>query len=217
MIIQAKINSPSKRLQQILLFIFIIFWLTLSINPVDTTLWIIENILMLTGLIFVIKFDKNLNLSNTSYVFIFLFSILQTIGAHYTYALVPWGFEVQNYFDLSRNHYDRLVHFAFGLLLVLPVKEYLSIHIIIKNQTMYLLILVFIFLGLGGLYEVIEWVYALIDGGENATNFLGEQGDRWDAQQDIALAGLGALITLGVHAMFGKKSIFTTKVDNGRT
>lgn len=208
MTIQTQINHSSKTLQQILLAIFVVFWLVLSVNPVDTTLWIIENILMFMGLIFIIKSGSNLNLSNTSYVFIFLFSILQTIGAHYTYALVPWGFEVQNYFDLSRNHYDRLVHFAFGLLLVLPVKEYLSTRIIIKNQTIFLLLLVFIFLGLGGLYEVIEWIYALISNGENTTSFLGEQGDKWDAQQDIALAGLGALITLVLYAMFGKKSLY---------
>jgi putative membrane protein len=203
---QTKINNPSKRLQITLLFVFVVFWLTLNINPVDTTMWIVENILMFTGLFFIIKSGDSINLSNASYVFIFLFFILQTIGAHYTYSLVPWGFEVQNYFNLSRNHYDRLVHFSFGLLLVIPVKEYLSTHIIIKNKTMFSLILIFIFLGIGGLYEVIGWIYALIDGGENATNFLGEQGDKWDSQQDIALAGLGALTSLVLHTMYGKKS-----------
>jgi putative membrane protein len=203
---QTEINNPSKRLRIILLFVFVVFWLTLSINPVDTTMWIVENILMFAGLIFIIKSGNSLNLSSASYVFIFLFFILQTIGAHYTYSLVPWGFEVQDYFNLSRNHYDRLVHFSFGLLLVIPVKEYLSTHIIIKNKTIFSLILIFIFLGIGGLYEVIEWIYALIDGGENATNFLGEQGDKWDSQQDMALAGLGALIALVLHTMYGKKS-----------
>lgn len=191
-------------LQQILLVIFSVFWLALSTNPVDSSLWIVENILMFIGFIFMIKSRKNLNLSNISYIFIFLFAVLQTIGAHYTYAEVPWGFAVQSYFDLSRNHYDRLVHFAFGFLLVLPVKEYLSEHIIIKNRKLTVLTFVFIFLGLGGLYEVIEWIYALTDG-ENSTGFLGEQGDKWDAQKDIILAGLGAFIMLFLHVMFGKK------------
>jgi putative membrane protein len=125
---------------------------------------------------------------------------------------VPWGFEVQDYFNLSRNHYDRLVHFSFGLLLVIPVKEYLSTHIIIKNKTIFSLILIFIFLGIGGLYEIIEWSYALIDGSENTANFLGEQGDKWDAQQDIALAGLGALITLVLHTMYGKNPHISGKI-----
>jgi putative membrane protein len=173
-----KNQQSIKRLQITLLFVFVVFWLTLSINPVDTTMWIVENILMFAGLFFIIKSGDSINLSNASYVFIFLFFILQTIGAHYTYSLVPWGFEVQDYFNLSRNHYDRLVHFSFGLLLVIPVKEYLSTHIIIKNKTMFSLILIFIFFGIGGLYEVIEWIYALVDGGKNATNFLGEQGDK---------------------------------------
>jgi putative membrane protein len=209
---QTEINNPSKRLRIILLFVFVVFWLTLSINPVDTTMWIVENILMFAGLIFIIKSGNSLNLSSASYVFIFLFFILQTIGAHYTYSLVPWGFEVQDYFNLSRNHYDRLVHFSFGLLLVIPVKEYLSTHIIIKNKTIFSLILIFIFLGIGGLYEVIEWIYALIDDGENATNFLGEQGDKWDSQQDMALAGLGALIALVLHTMYGKKPHISGKI-----
>ncbi|KAA0447060.1 MAG: DUF2238 domain-containing protein [Candidatus Thioglobus sp.] len=206
MTIQTKISNPANKLAKILLAIFIIFWLLLSINPVNSTLWIIENILLLMGLAFVIKSSGKLNLSSTSYIFIFIFSILQTIGAHYTYALVPWGFEVQNYFDLGRNHYDRLVHFAFGLLLVLPILEYLSTQITSKNRALFSLILVLVFFGLGGLYEVIEWIYAIIDGGTNADSFLGEQGDRWDSQQDIALAGLGAFITLSLRAMFGKKS-----------
>jgi putative membrane protein len=209
---QTEINNPSKKLKIILLFVFVVFWLILSINPVDSTMWIAENTLMLIGLIFIIKFGNSLNLSNASYVFIFLFFILQTIGAHYTYSLVPWGFEVQDYFNLSRNHYDRLVHFSFGLLLVIPVKEYLSTHIIIKNKTIFSLILIFIFLGIGGLYEIIEWSYALFDGSENTVNFLGEQGDKWDAQQDIALAGLGALITLVLHTMYGKNPHISGKI-----
>lgn len=197
--------SKSLLLHQNLLLIFIIFWFFLSINPLETNTWIVENILLGLSFIFLIEKYHTLSLSNASYVMIFIFAILQTIGSHYTYAQVPIGFEVQAYFDLTRNHYDRVVHFTFGLLLALPAKEYFSEKIYIKGTFLSMVILLLIFFGLGGLYEVIEWLYTFVSTADNANEFLGEQGDRWDAQKDIALAGLGAFISLFLLVLFSKK------------
>ena len=197
--------SKSLLLQQILLLVFMFVWFFLSVNPYETGTWLAENILLMMGFIFLIESHQNSNFSNISYIFIFIFACLQTVGSHYTYALVPLGFEVQDYFNLERNHYDRWVHLCFGLLLALPVKEYFLDKIIIKNNWLYLTTFTLIFFGFGGLYEVFEWLYALIVNTEQSTQFLGEQGDQWDAQKDIALAGFGAFITLSLHLMFSKK------------
>ncbi len=183
-------------LGQSLLLIFIIFWFVLSINPTETDTWIAENILLFLLLIFLVERHKFFTLSNLSLVMIFIFAILQTVGSHYTYAQVPLGFAIQEYFDLSRNHYDRFVHFSFGLLLVLPLKEYLIDKIQINNKSVYFIILLMLFFGMGGIYEVLEWGYTFVSSPDASNEFLGEQGDKWDAQKDTALGGLGAFIGL---------------------
>lgn len=182
-----------------------VIWLFLSISPTDTITWAAENILLFMSFIFILETHGRVSFSISSYIFIFIFACLQTIGSHYTYAQVPMGFEVAQYYQLERNHYDRFVHFCFGLLLALPVKEYFADKIIIKSTALYLMVFVFVFLGLGGFYEVLEWGYTYVVNSENIDEFLGEQGDSWDAQKDIALAGLGAFITLSLLATFGKK------------
>lgn len=201
-------NSLSKTLllHQILLLIFMITWFYLSIDPLEGDTWLAENILLIISFIFLIEKYESLPLSDASYIMIFILAILQTIGSHYTYAQVPIGFDVAEYFDLARNHYDRLVHFVFGLLLALPVKEYLAPKVLIKSTTLSLTILVLLFLGLGGLYEVLEWGYTFVSSPDSADEFLGEQGDKWDAQKDILLAGVGAFITLFLISIFSKKT-----------
>lgn len=180
-------------------------WFVASVNPYNTTIWAIENIILFLGFVFIIETHKNSLFSNFSYLLIFIFAVLQTTGSHYTYAQVPIGFELQTQLELTRNHYDRMVHFCFGLLLALPVKEYFEPKIFIAKKFLFILFFTLIFLGLGGLYETLEWVYVLLANSENSKDFLGEQGDRWDAQKDIALAGLGAFIALVLIAIFDKK------------
>jgi len=110
---------------------------------------------------------------------------------------VPAGDWVSDMLGIERNHYDRLVHFSFGFLLALPLIEILKSQVNYKNTVYKHLLIVLIFLGFGGLYEVIEWMYAWYNQGNEASDaFLGSQGDIWDAQKDIFLAGLGAWLYL---------------------
>ncbi|SMN10648.1 Predicted membrane protein [uncultured Candidatus Thioglobus sp.] len=180
-----------------LFILFIVFWLLLAINPLYRNIWIAENIVLLMGIIYLVSSYKSLAFTNRAYMLIFLFCILQTVGAHYTYAEVPLGFWVADWLDIQRNHYDRLVHFMFGFLLVFPVREIMNKTVKFANQQMEILILVLLFLGLGGFYEILEWLYALLYEHSEATDsFLGSQGDIWDAEKDVLLAGLGAWLYL---------------------
>ena len=110
----------------VLLPIFILFWLALAINPVYREVWLVENIILIICVTYLFLSYSKHKFSNTAYWLIFIFCILQTIGAHYTYAEVPLGFWIADLFDIQRNHYDRLVHFFFGFLVILPFKEVLS-------------------------------------------------------------------------------------------
>lgn len=177
--------------------IFSIFWLLLAIDPLYRDVWIAENLILGIGIIFMLLTYTSTPFSNTAYGLIFAFCILQTIGAYYTYAEVPLGFWAADLFDISRNHYDRLVHFAFGFLIVLPFKEILAKAVQFSSQKSETFVLVMLFIGIGASYEIIEWWYATLYEQEAAANsFLGSQGDIWDAEKDTLLAGIGAWLYL---------------------
>lgn len=194
--------NPIKSVAPILLVIFAIFWLLLAINPIYRNIWIAENIILVICLYYlVIKYQK-FHFSNLAYYLIFIFCILQTIGAHYTYAEVPAGFWVSDLLGLERNHYDRFVHFAFGFLIVQPFKEVLTRFVHFANRNTEIFILVMIFFGIGACYEIVEWWYAaLFETGVDNNAFLGSQGDIWDAEKDVLLSGIGAYLYL---KLFGK-------------
>jgi putative membrane protein len=111
------------RLLQVLLGGYFLVWIVLAISPVDRQDWLLENILTLVWVTLLILTYRRFQFSDLSYLLIILFMILHAIGAHYTYSKVSLGFWLQRVMDLDRNHYDRLVHFAFGLLLAYPAYE----------------------------------------------------------------------------------------------
>jgi putative membrane protein len=129
--------------------------------------------------------------------------ILHIIGAHYTYSEVPYnewskalfGFDIQEYFNFQRNHYDRLVHFSFGLLMAYPVREFFMRIANAKGFWSYYFPLD-VMASFSALYEIIEMGVSLFLGGEVAQTYNGEQGDRWDAIKDMALAIGGGIIAM---------------------
>ncbi len=199
----------SKSIAPKLLGVFSIFWILLAISPLYRDIWVAENLILFVCIYYLLTTYKRFKFSNTSYYLIFIFCILQTIGAHYTYAEVPFGFWMADLFDWQRNHYDRLVHFAFGFLIILPFKEVLIKTLRFANYKTEVFVLVFLFIGIGASYEIVEWWYAIIYEQESQTSntFLGSQGDIWDAEKDVLLSGLGAWLYLLV---FNPKS--TNKV-----
>ena len=140
----------------------------------------------------------------------FLFFVLHTIGGRYTYTNVPYdrwaeslfGITVSDAFGFSRNHYDRMVHLAYGLLAVLPTREFLERHLGISRR-LALYIAVESVIAVSAIYELFEWFLSIVLAGPMAADYNGQQGDIWDAQRDMALAALGALATAAAMS-FGK-------------
>jgi len=186
-----------KPLHLVYSILFLIFWVYTACTTPDLTNWITENTLTLSFLIILVAFYNIFRLSDTSYTLIFLFLLLHVYGSQYQYAENPLGEWLQQTGNLQRNHYDRLVHFTFGLLLAYPMYEVLVYALKVKPLWSYLLV-VQTTLALAALYELVEWVVAdLIYGGnQQAMDYLGMQGDIWDAQKDMALALLGATLAM---------------------
>ncbi|MEK6894958.1 MAG: DUF2238 domain-containing protein [Nanoarchaeota archaeon] len=179
----------------ILFILYIIVWGILAFNVSYRDDWIMENYLTVPFVIFILVSYRWFKLSNISYSLIFVYMTLHIIGSHYTYSEVPFGFWMQNFLDLTRNHYDRIVHFSFGLLLAYPLRE-LFVRISNVKGFWGLYIPIEFVLAFSAIYEIIEWAVAVIYGGDLGIAYLGTQGDIWDAQKDMALAGLGALFAM---------------------
>lgn len=131
-----------------------------------------------------------------------VFLLLHTLGGRYIYSFVPydqWAAALglpapTKLLGLGRNCYDRVVHFSFGLLLVHPVAAALEHHGRVSRHLALYIAVEFVFAG-SALYEIFEWLLTMTMGGEQADAYNGQQGDMWDAQKDMACAGLGAIAT----------------------
>lgn len=145
-------------------------------------------------------------LSTASVACIAAFLALHTLGGRYAYSNVPYddwavaltGGTLSDAFGWGRNHYDRLVHFAFGALSVVPVAEIARRWGGLTARGAALAVLAWV-LALSCLYEIFEWLLTIVAAGATADRYNGQQGDIWDAQKDMALAALGAIVVLAVR------------------
>jgi len=195
----------------LLAIIFAIIWVLLAIAPLYRHDWMMENLLVLAAAIAFLRWRKALQLSKLPSTLIFVFLCVHEIGAHYTYSEVPYdawaqalfGVAINEIFGFTRNHFDRLEHFLYGALLAYPMREaYIRSQMLTGRMTY--TIPICITLAFSAMYEIFEWWAAEIAGGDLGVAYLGTQGDVWDAQKDMALAGFGSILaitaTLFVHA-----------------
>lgn len=189
-----------------LLLVFAVWWLAWAYKPWYFSDWVIENLLTVSFMALLFFTRKKFPLSKVSYTVIFIFLCLHTVGAHHTYAEVPYenwfnalGVSVQQIFGFTRNHFDRFVHFHFGFLLVYPMRE-LFMRIAGTRGAWSYYLPVELIMALSMLYELIEWAVAMLVGGDLGMAYLGTQGDIWDAHWDMALATLGAILGMLIVA-----------------
>jgi putative membrane protein len=147
-------------------------------------------------LVFLISRYNQFRLTTVSYVIITLLIILTFIGGHYSYSKVPLFTWIKDYFDLQRNHYDRFGHFLKGLMVIVIIEILLRKTVLLKSKTTNFIALC-ITLAIGAFYEIIEWASTKIGKEGKATKeFLGMQGDIWDAQWDMSLLLVGSILSL---------------------
>ena len=171
-----------------------------AIGPNDRLTWLLEVGPVLAGVPILVFTYRRFPLSHLVYALLFLHSVILVVGGHYTYAEVPLGFWAQDLFDLSRNPYDRLGHFAQGFVPALLAREILKRWSPLGHSRWLPFVVVCICLAFSALYELLEW-WSAIALGQSANQFLGTQGDVWDTQWDMFLALIGAILSL---IMLGK-------------
>ena len=185
----------SPKIPPILAALYTVFFVILGINPVFRDVWIAEvipEVIIFAGLILLYR---HIQFSNLAYALMLCWLVMHTIGAHYTFANVPFDW-FGRLIGSERNHFDRVAHFSIGFY-AFPVAEYL----VRKNHCKPViagLFGLFAIMSIAAGYEIIEWWYAESAGGEAGIEFLGSQGDIWDAQKDMLADTLGAICSLGL-------------------
>jgi putative membrane protein len=184
-----------------LLTAFAAWWVALAIAPWYRQDWLLENLLVFVAVPLLVWSYPRLRLSDAAYTCLFVFLSLHAIGAHYTYSEVPYdrwaqaltGQTVSEALGFQRNHFDRLVHFLYGLLIAPAAIELLDARAPQRGMWRWLVPLLFM-VSHSTIYELVEWGAAAVFGGDLDQAYLGTQGDIWDAQKDAALAAAGAVI-----------------------
>ena len=198
-----EVGEKTRRWFLVLGVLFLLVWVALAIAPLDRKDWALENVLVIFIVPVLVLSRKKLPLSRISYTAIFIFLCLHEVGAHYTYAKVPYdawfssltGSTLNGLLDLERNHFDRLAHFSFGFLLAYPIREVFLRVADVRGVWGYYLPLD-VTMATSMLFELFEWGAAELFGGDLGVAYLGTQGDVWDAHKDMASAMLGAIIVM---------------------
>ncbi len=186
----------TNRALHVMILWLIALWTLTAIAPFDRRDWLLENLLVFLYAILLTLTYRRFAFSNLSYGLFTVFLSLHLVGAHYTYAETPFGFWLMDWFGFGRNHYDRIVHFSFGLLLAYPLLELLERESGVRRGWWSYLLAVTVVLAMSGFYELLEAIVAMIVSPDLGAAYLGTQGDEWDAQRDTGLATLGAVIAV---------------------
>ena len=176
-----------------LALVFLVYFVALGIDPVSRTVWIAEVVPVILVFCALAFTYGRFRFSNTAYALMAVWMFWHTLGGHYTFANVPFDW-FNELIGAERNHYDRIGHFSVGFYAYATVEWMLRqghCRYIAANAFALLLVM-----GIAAGYEIIEWWYAVLEGGDAGIEFLGSQGDIWDAQKDMLADTLGAVCAL---------------------
>jgi len=211
------IDSPTPRpLVLILALLLTLGLLALTgAAPYDRATWLLEVLPVLIAIPVLWLTHRRFPLTTLVYAGIFLHAVVLMIGGEYTYAHVPFGFQIAELFGLERNPYDKIGHFFQGFVPALIAREILIRCDFVRGRRMLAFIVICIVLAISASYELIEWGVALMFG-QGAIEFLGTQGDPWDTQSDMFLALLGAVSALALLSRLHDRQLASLK-PSGRS
>jgi putative membrane protein len=187
-------GRESARLLAFLGASFLLVFVWSAIGPKDRTVWWLEVIPALVGLLVLVATYRRFRLTAMLYVLIWMHALVLLVGGHYTYAEVPLFDLIRDGFRLDRNHYDRVGHFMQGFVPALIAREILLRVTLLKAGAMLFFLCTCVALAISAFYELLEW-WVAVASQTGAEAFLGTQGDVWDTQWDMFLALCGAVIS----------------------
>lgn len=173
--------------------VYAVLFAVLAVSPVERGTWFAENLtvwIILVVILFLYRWG--VRFSNLAYALMFVLIYLHTIGGHYTFAQVPFGWVTET-FHFARNHFDRVAHFSVGFY-AFAIAEWLYARKLVANKFLLFTYPVFVIATIAMTYELVEWVYAASAAPEAGAAYLGSQGDMWDAQKDMLADTLGAIV-----------------------
>jgi putative membrane protein len=180
-----------------LALVFCIYFAILAIDPVSRTVWIAEVTPVVLVFLALALSYRHFRFSNSAYALMAFWMFWHTLGGHYTFANVPFDW-FSEMIGSERNHFDRIGHLSVGFYAYATAEWMLR-----RGHCRYIAANVFALLlvmGIAAGYEIIEWWYAVLAGGDAGVEFLGSQGDIWDAQKDMLADTLGAALALLLFA-----------------
>src|ERR1700759_3859226 len=187
--------ASRKKLHIALLVSFLAILVWSVIRPKDLFTWFLESFPAMIGLIILLATYRRFEWTTLVYLLIWMHMIILVIGGHYTYAEVPLFNWIRDAFHLSRNHYDRLGHFAQGFVPAMIPREFLLRKSPLKRVKLLAYIVVSICLAISAAYELLEFGVS-VSTGSAGDAFLGTQGDIWDTQKDMLMALIGSITAL---------------------
>lgn len=187
-------EKTSSREPLVLLALTVVALLVSFIHPADMLTWWMETLPVFIAIPLLLYTARSFPLTPLLYRLIFLHALILILGAHYTYAEVPLGYWMQDWFGFGRNHYDRIGHFMQGFGPAILAREILLRKQVVKGGWLVLFVLS-VCLAFSACYEFIEWFAAIVNN-QAAESFLGTQGDVWDTQWDMLFCLIGAATAL---------------------
>ena len=187
------------RLPVLLFALYLLEFAVLAIRPVSRPTWISENVTVLCVVVPLVGlYLQGIRFSNAAYLLMSVLIYLHTVGGHYTFAQVPFGW-VTDLIGAQRNHFDRLAHFSVGFY-AWALMEFVETRRLSARRAFSFVFAVAAIFAVASLFEIVEWLYAVSADPVAGAEFLGSQGDIWDAQKDMLADGLGALVAASAYA-----------------
>jgi len=200
--------------QILLISVYVAVFIWSGVHPKDYFTWILEVAPAVIGFVVLAATYKKFRFTPLAYTLILIHCIILMIGGHYTYAEVPLFNWIRDYFGLARNNYDKIGHLAQGFVPAIITREIVLRKSIIKGRSWQGFFIVCFCMALSAFYELIEW-WVAISTGESADAFLGTQGYIWDTQSDMAMALLGAILSLVVLSKWHDRQIRNLSKQTG--
>jgi len=197
----------ANRLLKWLAGVYVTMWTASALAPVDRLDWLLENLLVFAFCGLLVSTYRRFQFSELSYVFLFVFMMLHAIGAHYTYGQVPLGYWIRDGLGWNRNDFDRIAHFSYGLLFAYPIREIWVRNFPSSAPGWSYFVPVEVILSTSAFFELLEAWIAQIVRPELANQYLGSQGDYFDAQNDMASALIGSIIAMSWNVWYNRRSL----------
>ncbi len=186
-----------------LLSAYMVFFAVLAVNPIHRGIWLAENITVWFIVVpLVIFWVRGVRFSNLAYALMAVLIFMHTFGGHYSFSKVPFDW-FTDFFGFERNHYDRVAHFAVGFY-AFAVAEWLHTKRLVANRFLLFTYAIFFIAMIAMTYEIVEWIAVISSNPVAGAEYLGSQGDIWDAQKDMLMNTLGAISAVIIYFFLRK-------------